>query len=72
MTLYITTSCKQNDEYFELHKNYIGDVQMRLFSHTLASDVRKSLRALPANIIDSLHIFYQQFLNRSENKNNPL
>jgi len=45
---------------------------MRLFAHTLASDVRKWFRALPPNIIDSLEVFYQQFLNIWEKKKNPL
>ena len=58
--------------YFELHDIDIGDVQMRLFSQTLAGDVRKWFRGLPPNSIDNLDVFYQQFLNRWEKKKNPL
>ena len=58
--------------YFELHEIDIGDVHMRLFAQTLAGDVRTWFRALPANSIDTLDIFYQQFLNRWENRKNPL
>ena len=47
-------------DYFELHEIDIGDVQMRLFAQTLAGDVRTCFRALPANDIDTLEIFYQQ------------
>jgi len=45
---------------------------MRLFAHTLAGDVRKWFRAFPANSIDSLDSFHQQFLNIWEKKKNPL
>lgn len=51
-------------DYFELHEIDIGDVQMRLSSQNLADDVRKWFRDLPANNIDSLEVFFQQFLNR--------
>ena len=59
-------------DYFELHEIDIRDVQMRLFAQTLADDVRKWFKSLPGNSIDSLDIFYQQFLNRWEKKKNPL
>ena len=59
-------------DYFELHKIDTDNVQMRLFTQTLVGDVRKQFRALPANSIDSLDMFYQQFLNRWEKKKNPL
>lgn len=58
--------------YFELQKIDTDNVQMRLFAQTLAGDFRKWLRGLPANSIDSLDLFYQQFLNRCEKKKNPL
>jgi len=63
---------KKVTDYFELPEIYIGDVQMRLFAKTLAGDVRKWFRTLPANSIDNLDMFYQQFLNRWEKKKNPL
>ena len=59
-------------DYFELHEIDIVDVQIRLFAQTLAGDVRKLFRSLPDNSIDSLEVFQQHFLNRWENKNNPL
>lgn len=59
-------------DYFKLREIDIRDFQMRHFAQTLVSDVRKWFRALPANSIQSLDIFYQQFLNRWENKKNPL
>ena len=45
---------------------------MRLFTKTLAGDVRKWFISLPDNSIDSLEEFHQQFLNRWEKKKNPL
>jgi len=59
-------------DYFELHEIDIRDVQMRIFSQTVTGDVRTWFRSLPPNSIDSLDVFYQQFLNRWEKKNNPL
>jgi len=44
--------------YFELHEIDTANNQMRLFAQTLAGDVRKWFRALPANSIDSLDMFY--------------
>jgi len=58
--------------YFELHGIDIVDVQMILFTQTLADDVRKWFRSLPNNSIDSLEVFQQQCLNRWEKKKNPL
>jgi len=59
-------------DYFELHEIDIVDVQMRLFAHTLAGDVRKWFRSFPDNSIDNLEVFQQQFLNRWEKKKNTL
>lgn len=55
--------------YLELHEIDVGDVQMRFFAQTLASDVRTWFRYLPTNGIDTLEIFYNQCLNRWEKKN---
>ena len=42
---------------------------MRLFAQTLAGDVRKLFRGLPANSIDNIYVFYQHFLNRWVSQN---
>ena len=59
-------------DYFELHEIDDSDVQMRLFSQTLTREVKKRFKGLnPGSIID-LAVFHRVFLNKWENKKNPL
>jgi len=59
-------------DYFELHEIDESDVQMRLFSQTLAGDVKKWFKGLPANHIVDLVAFHRLFIDRWERKKNPL
>ena len=51
-------------DYFELHEIDEADVKMRLFAQTLAQDVKKCFKYLPANHIADLVAFHQLFINR--------
>jgi len=62
---------KMNDN-FELHKIDEEDLQMRLFSQTLAGDVKKWFKGLPAGHIVGFPVFHRLFINRWETKKNPL
>ena len=59
-------------EFFELHEIDEADVQMRLFSQTLTSDVQEWFKAFPANHISDLENFQSLFIDRWERKKNPL
>jgi len=56
-------------DFFELHELDESDVQMRIFSQYLTGDVKKWFKSFPTN-----HITYMErlFIDRWENKNNPL
>ena len=45
---------------------------MRLFAQTLAGDVKKSFKYLPASHIVDLPAFHRLFIKRWERKKNPL
>ena len=55
-------------DYFELYELDDVDVQMRLFSQTLAGDVKKWFKGLPTGSIADLVVFHWMFLNRWEKK----
>jgi hypothetical protein len=62
---------KMND-FFDLQKLYEADVQMRLFAQSLAGDVKKWFKSLPAASIVDIATFHRSFLNRWEVKKNLL
>lgn len=59
-------------DFFDLEEVDYDDVKMRLFSQSLAGEVKKWFRALPiGNILNSQH-FEWIFLNKWEEKKNPV
>jgi len=59
-------------DFFELHEIDEANVHMRHFSQTLTGDVKKWFKAFPTNHIENLENFQRLFIDRWENKRNPL
>ena len=59
-------------DYFENYEIDDDSVRMRIFVQSLIGDVRAWFRSLAANYITTPDELYQTFLNRWENKKDPL
>ena len=59
------------EDWVDLEEIDHEDVKMRLFSHSLAGDIKKWFRGLVANSIANLEAFGQAFLDRWEEKRDP-
>ena len=59
-------------DFLEIEEVDDDGVQVRLFTQSLAKEVRKWYRGLIAGNISNLKQFHQVFLSRWEVKNNPL
>ena len=59
-------------DYFELHEIDDFDVQMRIFSQTLTSEVKIWFKGLNPGSIADLAVFHRLFINKWEKKKNPL
>ena len=63
---------KKMTYYFENYEIDVDGVRMKIFVQSLTGDVRTWFRALPINTIADPDALYQTFLNRWENKKDPL
>lgn len=59
-------------DFFELHEIDEADVEIRLFSQTLIGDVNKWFKSFLSNHIADLENFQRLFIDRWENKKDPL
>ena len=60
------------NDYFELHEIDDADVRMRIFSQTLAGEVRTWFENLATHSIANMTNFHRMFIERWERKKNPL